>query len=165
MVFRATRGKVLTHIRDLELSEEDQRITNETKAKCIYVLVFAEGSRIRERLTKICDSFMGRIFDIPHFSSRQVLNTTLESLQNRIDEAKMLIMKTKMSLREHLSSINIIPATTISLIELYKSFVQKEKALYSELNKLKQKKGLFFGFFWCPITEVAALNRAIETIR
>ena len=33
--------------------------------KAIYVIIFKEGATIREKLNKICDSFLGERFDIP----------------------------------------------------------------------------------------------------
>jgi hypothetical protein len=37
-----------------------------------------------------------------------------------------------------------------SLLEIYKLFLQKEKALYSSLNKLKKEDKLCLGFCWIP---------------
>jgi len=36
------------------------------------------------------------------------------------------------------------------LIEIYKLFLQKEKALYLSLNKLKKEDKLCLGFCWIP---------------
>jgi hypothetical protein len=41
-----------------------------------------------------------------------------------------------------------------SLTEIYKIFLQKEKALYSSLNKLKKEDKLFLGFCWIPKSDV-----------
>jgi V-type H+-transporting ATPase subunit a len=41
----------------------------------------------------------------------------------------------------------------ISLLELYKLFISKEKALFISLNKLKQGDKLFMGFCWIPKCE------------
>jgi V-type H+-transporting ATPase subunit a len=37
-----------------------------------------------------------------------------------------------------------------SVLEVYRTFLQKEKALYSNLNKFKQEEKLYMGFCWIP---------------
>jgi vacuolar-type H+-ATPase subunit I/STV1 len=38
----------------------------------------------------------------------------------------------------------------MSLVEVYKIFLQKEKQLYTTLNKLKKEDKLYLGFCWIP---------------
>ena len=40
--------------------------------------------------------------------------------------------------------------TAISLLEVYRIFLQKEKALYTTLNKFKIEEKLYLGFCWIP---------------
>ena len=56
LLFRATRGKALTYFNDYEVkSPNNGPVLN----KSVYVVVFQEGKVIRERIVRICDSFMG----------------------------------------------------------------------------------------------------------
>ena len=57
LLFRITRGKTLTHF------SENFKQGNEQKV--VYLVVYQHGSNIRDRVQKICDSFMGSRFEIP----------------------------------------------------------------------------------------------------
>jgi len=53
----------------------------------------------------------------------------------------------------------------VSLIEIYRLFLQKEKALYCSLNKLKKEDKLFLGFCWIPKADVGQVLKDIEEIK
>lgn len=57
MLFRATRGMALTHFSSFE---------HEGELKCAYLVMFSGVGRFRERIQKICDTFMGQRFEIPN---------------------------------------------------------------------------------------------------
>jgi hypothetical protein len=42
------------------------------------------------------------------------------------------------------------PKDSISLLEVYRVFLQKEKGLYSTLNKFRKEDKLYLGFCWIP---------------
>ena len=63
LLFRASRGKVLSYYEDIETTLAD--FSGKTLKKCVYVLVFEEGTHLREKITKICDSFQGKRFHLP----------------------------------------------------------------------------------------------------
>lgn len=66
MVYRASRGKALTYFRDLDTKGlADYTGALDGKARTVYVIVFQDGNHLRNKLSKICDSFMGRIVEIP----------------------------------------------------------------------------------------------------
>ena len=56
LVFRATRGKALIFYQDYII---------DNRHKSVYIVLFQDGIQVRERITKICDSFMGQRFDVP----------------------------------------------------------------------------------------------------
>jgi V-type H+-transporting ATPase subunit a len=67
MVFRATRGKALSYFEDLAHEGQiDYAGHSDKKMRTVYVIVFQEGQNVRGKLTKLCESFMGRQVDIPH---------------------------------------------------------------------------------------------------
>ena len=75
MIFRATRGKALACFRDLEeYGFQDYSGKADKRARTVYVIIFQEGPHIRERLLKICDSFMGKNFEIPTGMNQSDIN-------------------------------------------------------------------------------------------
>ena len=58
MVFRATRGKALTYFEDI-LGADLKDYSGEVRMqlRTVYVLVFQDGQTVRDKLTKVCDSF------------------------------------------------------------------------------------------------------------
>ena len=50
MLFRATRGMALTHFEEFDYQGE---------LKCAYLVMFSGVGRYREKIQKICDTFMG----------------------------------------------------------------------------------------------------------
>lgn len=52
--------------------------------------------------------------------------------------------------------------STISLLEVYRLFLQKEKLLYSTLNKFKKEEKLFVGFCWIPKLDNEKILRQVE---
>jgi hypothetical protein len=65
LLFRATRGKALTYFKEFPLPRTRVQGQWVTKYKAVYIVVFQEGRQIREKITRICDSFMGQRFDLP----------------------------------------------------------------------------------------------------
>lgn len=52
-----------------------------------------------------------------------------------------------------------------SLIQIYKWFVVKEKAIFTELNKLQNREQIFMGLFWCPAKYRDTLEDKIYDIK
>jgi hypothetical protein len=63
LIFRATRGKALTFFYDFSLPQKDGTLHH----KSVYIVVFQEGRQLREKIIRICDSFLGQRFDLPPF--------------------------------------------------------------------------------------------------
>jgi len=61
LMFRATRGNALTFFSDFT----ETGFNGHQIHKTVYLVVFQEGVRMRERVTRICDSFMGQRFELP----------------------------------------------------------------------------------------------------
>ncbi len=55
LLFRATRGKALTYFSDFTVKNQQGSVVPKT----VYIVVFQEGRQMRERIVRICDSFMG----------------------------------------------------------------------------------------------------------
>ena len=50
-------------------------------------------------------------------------------------------------------------------MELYKLFLNKEKALYASLNKLKKEEKLFHGYCWIPRADKPKVDDELREIR
>lgn len=53
----------------------------------------------------------------------------------------------------------------MSILEIFKMFLQKEKILYSSLNKLKKEEKLFLGFCWIPQQDKQKILSEIEGLK
>jgi hypothetical protein len=97
---------------------------------------------IRERIIRICDSFMGQRFDLPPIN---LIAQKTEEVKRNIAESKNLTMTSRKYLRNYLVQINQIQNVdgqmrneiNPSTLEVYKWFVSKEKAIYSSLNFMR----------------------------
>jgi V-type H+-transporting ATPase subunit a len=106
MVFRATRGKALTYFRDLDTQGlADYSGQLDKKLRTVYVIVFQEGPHFRSRLTKICDSFMGRSVEIPHALGQAELARRIIDIGGRIIEARHIIGLTRLRLKDYLKEM------------------------------------------------------------
>lgn len=69
----------------------------------------------------------------------------------------MIIKTSRSRLRDYLREMQKLVSHPVnkhldstSLLEVYRTFLQKEKALYSNLNKFKLEEKLYTGFCWIP---------------
>ena len=70
MVFRASRGNALTEIMEIEKPFIDIK-TNEMVQKAVFLILYREGDSdaLKRRLSRITDSFGGKVFQIPNLMS------------------------------------------------------------------------------------------------
>lgn len=94
----------------------------------------------------------------------------IQELERRIVEARQLIGTTRFRLREYLREIQKVSisnsnANQVSLLEIYKMFIQKEKCLYITLNKLKREDKLYQGYCWIPKLDNKRILGEIEGLK
>lgn len=159
LIFRATRGNALCYFDDFKSPLID--FDGKTHGKSVYVVIFQEGGSLRERIMRICDSFMGERFDIPNGRVHDKIN----EIENKINDIRNVMASTEKEIRNYLISINRAENTDASAIQLYKWFVIKEKALYENLNKLKMGNRLLIGLFWCPDSQTKFISEEIQRIK
>lgn len=104
LLFRATRGKALTFFEDFKIDaakgiSSSQKLLN----KSVYIVVFQEGRQIREKIMRICDSFMGQRFDVPAVHN---IRAKIEEVKRNIEESRLLNKTSRNQLKEYLKSIN-----------------------------------------------------------
>ena len=63
LIFRTSRGKVLCYFDPLNFKIKD--VDGNEKIRVVYVLVFQEGDYLKDKVTKICDSFQAKAFILP----------------------------------------------------------------------------------------------------
>lgn len=137
----------------------------------VYVILFQEGTHVREKLLRICDSFLGQRFDIPGNNDVGEIKRRIDDLTRKIDDVDAVLRNTTTELRGFLRQVQLISQhpnaveNSISLLELYKMFLNKEKILFTTLNKLKQGEKLATGFCWIPKCEQGESFRKIEGIK
>ncbi len=100
---------------------------------------------IKDKVVRICDSFMGQRFDLP---APDQIPAKIKEIERNIIESKALTKKSEIQLKNYLIQINQLPnvdsnkvnnggENSTSILEVYKWFVAKEKAIYSSLNLLR----------------------------
>ena len=180
MVFRATRGKALTYFEDLSHEGQiDYAGYTDKQLRTVYVIIFQEGGTIRTQLKKICESFMGRQVEIPIAFGNKEIKDRIRDLERRILDTKSLLIASRLRFKDYLKGIQKIidrpdleddrdhdrAILAISVLEIYKMFIVKEKALYATLNKFKVEGGLYIGFGWIPKIDNQAIMRQIEGMK
>jgi V-type H+-transporting ATPase subunit a len=88
----------------------------------------------------------------------------LSTLEARKNEAKSLINQTKIQLKNYLIEINLMKESELSLIQIQKWYILKERAIYRELNKLKNGDKILMGLMWCPKKYREHLDRKLDEI-
>lgn len=62
LIFRATRGKAFTSFAEYRVAPEDKmRNVYDYDNKIVYLVMFEDGGHIRDRVTKICSSFLDTV--------------------------------------------------------------------------------------------------------
>lgn len=149
MLFRATRGQALTHFRQFD---------QDGVSKVTYLVVFQSMGKSKDRIQRICDSFMGQRFEIPNLSS---LNERARETQDEIAKSKQLLTTSSGQLQQYLyemNSMNQPDGEDVSTLEIYMWFVAKEKAIYHVLNQMKSRSSTYIGFIWAPVEKEALIK-------
>lgn len=111
--------------------------------------------------------------------SNQEVQRRVQELERRIIDAKSLVFDSRLRLKDYLKGIQKIidrpdiddakdpdkDLFLISVLEVYKMFLLKEKALYSTLNKFKTEGGLYIGFCWIPTLDNQEVMRHVEGLK
>lgn len=154
LLYRITRGKALTHFQQFEQDGQE---------KAVYMVVYQDGAIIRDRVQKVCDSFMGTRFEIPQLGER--LQATLQQSEYQLIQDVNLLRTSRSQLKEYLRSISGPTAAAgakASALEIMLMFVAKEKAIYTALNMMKSREKTYIGFIWCPVAVEVLIRQALS---
>lgn len=153
MLFRVTRGKALLHFSDAFQQDKQQRV--------VYLVVFQNGEVLRDRVNKVCDSFLGSRYEFNDLGDPLFAEAARVRVQ--ILEDRQLLKLSKQQLREYLRSINgKCDPENPSQLELFHHFVAKEKALAACLNMMVLRSNTYVGFVWCPFELEEVIKRELE---
>lgn len=155
MLFRITRGRALTHFKPF---------TNEDGVeKVAYLVVFSAAGGNKERVQKICDSFMGQRFEIPDLNT---LDEVILEIKEKIKKAINLRDTSIGQLKDYLYDLNSSKShsndSEVSVLEIYKWFVAKEKAIYYAMNQLKLHRQTFIGYMWLPSEKEGVIAQKLQ---
>lgn len=154
MLFRATRGMALTHFNDYVQNGE---------AKCAYLVMFSGIGKYRERIQKICDTFMGQRFEIPDLTTLEnVINENEGEINKSQEIYNMSLNMLKQYLYDMNSTLNENNVEDVSTLEIYKWFVAKEKSIYNFANHLKDRDATYVGFLWAPNDQESTIKYALN---
>lgn len=159
LIFRVTRGNSLPFFVNFEHPIVDYHGVETQKS--VYVVLFQEGGIIREKIEKICDSFMGQRFDIPNGD----FQTQMVDIDRKLRETRQVMMATKDEVQKYLEKVNTIDGVSTSALIFYKWFMVKERGLYQTLNKLKFGDKLLVGLFWTPISKTIMIDQKLNEMR
>lgn len=154
MLFRNTRGQALTYFKTFDQDEVE---------KVAYLVVFNAAGGNKDRVQKICDSFMGKRFEIPDMSD---LNAKKIEMITKINKARNLYEISVEQLKDYLYELNLCSGEgqqVVSKLEIYKWFVAKEKAIYYALNMLKAHHQTFIGFMWIPSEKESVVTMQLQS--
>jgi vacuolar-type H+-ATPase subunit I/STV1 len=76
LIFRSTKGKSFMFNKVIEDPEDTSKYQ-----RSVYIITFQDGATIREKITKICDSFQGQRFELPEM---QDLNLNIDRMNTSI---------------------------------------------------------------------------------
>ena len=138
--------------------------------KSVYIITFQDGQTIKDKITRICDSFTGQRYDLPETAD---LYTQIERMKQTIENQRLVYENTKMQLRQQLIDFDRIEGNLqaqqvegrkpSSTIYVYKMFLAKEKALYQTLNMMKSQSNSFLGYYWAPQEYFPKIQNALNS--
>lgn len=145
-LFRATRGNTFTHFQKIYEPMQDPK-TGRKVDKSVFVIYFQDHrmgssvSAMNEKITKICGSFGVNTYRWP--SSREVAQELLTSIQVRIEDQERLLRAHEHFVRSEAASlIEPVRRGGDSLVEEWRLFCIKEKAIYATLNHFEGNASL-----------------------
>lgn len=153
MLFRNTRGQALTYFKTFMQDEVE---------KVAYLVVFNASGGNKDRVQKICDSFMGKRFEIPDMNDLQAKKIEMVT---KITKSRNLYNMSVDQLKDYLYELNRSSDQSqdnVSKLEIYKWFVAKEKAIYHALNMLKAHHQTYIGFMWIPADKESIVTMALQ---
>lgn len=159
VLFRATLGMVWSTLIDIDSQPHNrddfsfvENLKSENKRKCVFLIAYPGGEQdiLKSKLNKIADSFGAHKYGIPQ--DKTSFRNKLADLRRQCEDGWKILEITKQHIEMVLDTFANPrhPSETWSMIESFRLFVLKEKAIYHNLNMLKPQNTVFYGNLWCP---------------
>ncbi|CDW87677.1 v-type atpase 116kda subunit family protein [Stylonychia lemnae] len=158
VLFRSLRGKVLSYFDESNVILND--FQGKSIRKCVYVLVFEEGSHFIDKVTRICEAFSAKRYSLPEggHTDKSAFHRKIQKIAKNITDTQQMLKFTRQQMHNYLEGINQTQGVAFSVQEVYKLFIKKEKSVYLVLNQLKTERNLCFGFFWSNLAKHQLMN-------
>ncbi|PFH38534.1 putative vacuolar proton translocating ATPase subunit A [Besnoitia besnoiti] len=150
MLFRTTRGNAFCFFQSAAEKLIDSHTGKEIE-KGVFVIYYqgATHSLLHEKIVKVCAAFDAKPYEWPH--SAEEASARLEALQSLLDDKeRALAAYEKYFLGEISLLLEVTRSGGSSLLEEWKMFCQKEKAVYVTLNQFHGRDMTLRCDCWIP---------------
>lgn len=152
-IFRATRGNAFTHVEDLQ--DDSTTDTNGQPVKRNVFVVYYQGgvgSAMHEKITRICRAFGVETFEWP--KSAEEAEATAHALDGVIeDKTRALEAFEEFFFDEVAVLLEPVRPGGNSLIEDWRLFCLKQKAIFGCLNLFEETEATLRADCWFPAEE------------
>ena len=112
-----------------------------------YVVIFDDTTNIGRAIMRICNSFQCDLYETSIFKISQ----DLAEAKMQKTKIRELISQSRAQFVNYLNVYNPLKdADDVSLVMVYKQFLEKDKIIYSTLNMFKPSNKLLVGLVWVP---------------
>ncbi|KAL8273401.1 hypothetical protein Esti_002646 [Eimeria stiedai] len=164
-LFRSARGNAFTFFQSVDQKFTDPK-TGGGLQKNVFV-VYHQGSTqslLHEKIKKVCDAFNGRCYEWPTTLRRA--NERLEAITSVIaDKEKALAAYENYFLGEISTLLEVPREGGSSLIEEWRMFCQKEKAIYSTLNCFEGRDMTLRCSCWIPKAREDDVRKVLRSMK
>lgn len=119
---------------------------NYDQSRSTFVLAFQEGSILEDKIRRICQSFVGSTFDV----QLDTLEKDLDEARSNMLQVKEVIKHTKQIYKQYLVESNTRAQAEVSVFNVYKLFILREKSIYTHLNMLRSTNMISHALIWVP---------------
>jgi V-type H+-transporting ATPase subunit a len=154
-LFRATRGNTFVHFQEIQEPMQDPK-SGKALQKSVFVIYFQDQrsqalSAMADRVTKICHCSSVNIYAWP--ATAEAAETRQAQLQAQVLDQELLLKAHESFVLEAAQALIAAPRpTSNSLIEDWRLFCLKEKAIYASLNMFEGHMNLRANC-WYPAAE------------
>jgi len=171
MIFRASRGKVLTFLDEIEEKFVNPK-TGEKTEKSLFIIFYPSGDSdaFRSKISKICEAFNCNQYDLP--PSYSDLKDQERTRQEEFHDTQRVLASTKTLMHTFLDDFAKVEKGVAAKIEFFKWFFAKEKLVYHNINKSQvknkptdsQNSKLLHAEAWCPTQKEEIITVTINNL-
>lgn len=150
LIYRATRG--LAWVEFFDIDEKMSDYEGKQMDMCVYFVIYPATVKIlKQRIEKICHSFNSHTMEFP--SRMKDINSLYAKTVQEEKEAFDTLQKTEGNFKAYLTHClehKRLENKEISVLAVYRFYLQKSVQIYQTINKLKTKANICFGLIWVP---------------